>query len=88
MYDRSQDVLRDLAAMAGADTSTDSGLARAHHLMQSRTLYFVPGMLADAIIAHNGLDPDVRDRLRDFIKRAIDLPNGAKDIAAEFGIDS
>jgi hypothetical protein len=88
MYDRSQDVLRDLARMAGADTSTDAGLARAYELMQSRTLYFVPGMLADAIIAHNGLDSGVRDRLRDQIKRAIDLPNGAKDIATEFGIAS
>jgi hypothetical protein len=87
MYDRSQQVLRDLVAMAGAPMGTPESDERAFQLLQGQTLYFVPGRLADAIIAEHGLDPSVRERLRETIKRAVDLPHGAKDIAAQFGID-
>ncbi len=85
-YNRSQVVLRDLARMAGADFRSSAGKARAFDLFQGRTLRFVPGRLADAIIEHNGLDASVRERLRDRIKVAVDLPGGARTIAAEFGI--
>jgi hypothetical protein len=87
MYERSQVILRDLCGMAGADVTTPEGEAKAFDILQGRTLYYVPGRLADAIIAEHGLDPALRDALRDRIKRAVDLPNGAADIAAEFGID-
>ena len=87
MYERSQVVLRDLVALAGAPMGTKAGDAKAFDLLQGQTLYYVPGRLADAIIAEHGLDPTVRDSLRDRIKHAIDLPEGAKSIAAEFGID-
>ncbi len=87
MYERSQEVLRDLVALAGAPMGTPGGDARAFDLLQGQTLYYVPGRLADAIIAQHQLDPGVRDKLRDRIKHAIDLPQGARSIAAEFGID-
>ena len=45
------------------------------------------GSRLNAIIAEHDLDPKVRPHLREQIKRAVDLPHGAKDIAAEFGID-
>ncbi len=86
-YNRSQVVLRELARMAGADFRSSAGQALAYDLLQGRTLRFVPGRLADAIIEHNGLDPAVRDRLRNQIKVAVDLPGGARAIADEFGID-
>jgi hypothetical protein len=85
-YNRSQVVLRDLARMAGADFRSAAGQARAYDLLQGRTLRYVPGRLADAIIEHNGLDASVRERLRDRIKVAVDLPGGARAIAREFGI--
>lgn len=86
-YDRSQVVLRDLARMGGADFRSTTGRARAYDLLQGRTLRYVPGRLADAIIEHNGLDGSVRERLRARIKAAVDLPGGARAIADEFGID-
>ncbi|MCW2920270.1 MAG: hypothetical protein JWL76_144 [Thermoleophilia bacterium] len=86
-YNRSQVVLRDLARMAGADFRSTTGKALAYDLLQGRTLRFVPGRLADSIIEHNGLHASVRERLRDRIKKAVDLPGGARAIAAEFGID-
>ncbi len=85
-YGRSQVVLRDLARMAGADFRSADGRALAFDLLQGQTLRFVPGRLADAIIERHGLDPSVRERLRDRIKGAVDLPGGARDIAREFGI--
>jgi hypothetical protein len=87
MYVTSQEILRDLVAMAGAPMGTPEGDARAFELLQGKTLFYVPGRLADAIIAEHGLDPSVRGQLRDRIKRAIDLPGGAKDIATAFGIE-
>lgn len=87
MYEKSQVILRDLVAMAGAKMGTPEGDAKAFDLLQGKTLYYVPGRLADAIIAEHDLDPKVRPHLREQIKRAVDLPHGAKDIAAEFGID-
>lgn len=87
-YNRSQVVLRDLARMAGADFRSSAGQARAFELLQGRTLRYVPGRLADAIIERNGLDPSVRERLRARIKVAVDLPGGARAIADEFGIAS
>lgn len=87
MYTRSQEVLRDLVAMAGAPMGTPEGDERAFQLLQGQTLHFVPGRLADAIIAQHELDPGVRERLRTAIKHAVDLPGGAKDIATQFGID-
>lgn len=86
MYERSQQVLRDLVALAGAPMGTPEGDERAFRLLQGRTLYYVPGRLADAIVAEHGLEPAQREPLRQRILRAIDLPNGAADIAAEFGI--
>lgn len=88
MYERSQQVLRDLVALAGSPMGTPAGDERAFQLLQGRTLYYVPGRLADAIIHEHGLDPAVREPLRQRILRAIDLPHGAADIAAEFGIDA
>lgn len=86
MYGTTQSIMRDLVAMAGARMGTPEGDARAFELLQGQTLYYVPGRLADAIIEHNELDPSVRARLRDQVRRAIDLPGGARHIATEFGI--
>ncbi|MCW2926930.1 MAG: hypothetical protein JWM86_898 [Thermoleophilia bacterium] len=85
-YERSQVVLRDLARLAGADFRSSEGRARAYDLLQGRTLRYVPGRLADAIIERHGLDPRVRERLRARVTHAVDLPRGAADIAREFGI--
>lgn len=63
MYDRSQQVVRDLVEIAGAPMGTPAGDQEAFRLLQGRTLYYVPGRLADAIIKHNSLDPSVRDSL-------------------------
>lgn len=85
-YGRSQQVLHDLVRLAGADFRSRSGRALAFELLQAKSMRYTPGVLADAIIALHHLEPSVRERLRTRIKTAVDLPNGAADIAREFGI--
>lgn len=85
-YDRSQVVLRDLVKLAGGDFRSTAGRAAAYELLQGKTLRYVPGRIADAIIEQHGLDPRVRERLRARVMHAVDLPRGATDIAREFGI--
>ena len=86
-YGDSQVVLRDLVHLAGGDFRSNAGKALAFELLQRKSMRFTPGVLAKAIIEHNGLDPKVYDRLRERIKVAVDIKGGAAAIAREFGID-
>jgi len=86
-YGDSQVVLRDLVRLAGADFRSKAGQERAFELLQRKSMGYTPGVLADAIIEHNKLDPSVRERLRERIKGAVDIEGGVAAIAKEFGID-
>jgi hypothetical protein len=85
-YDVSQVVLRDLVRMGGADFRSKAGQQKAFDILQGASMRYTAGRLATAIIEHNDLDPKVYEKLRQRIAGAVDLPRGAKDIAAEFGI--
>jgi hypothetical protein len=80
-------LVRELVHLAGADFRSTAGRAKALDLLQGKSMRFVPGVLADAIIEHNGLDPQVREPLRQRIAHAADLPGGVAAIAKEFGIE-
>jgi hypothetical protein len=85
-YGRSQQVLRDLVHLAGGDFRSNAGTARAFELLQHKSMRYTPGVLADAIIAEHGLEPKVRERLRERIKNAVDIEGGVSALAREFGI--
>lgn len=85
-YGDSQVVLRDLVRLAGADFRSTAGRERAFELLQRRSMRFTPGVLADAIIERHGLGASVRERLRQRIKVAVDIPGGVPALAREFGI--
>jgi hypothetical protein len=87
-YGRSQQVLRDLVHLAGGDFRSTAGKALAFELLQHKSMRYTPGVLADAIIAQHGLDPKVRERLRERIKGAVDIDGGVAALAREFGIES
>jgi hypothetical protein len=85
-YGRSQQVLRVLVHLAGGDFRSRAGKALAFELLQHKSMRFTPGVLADAIIERHGLDPKVRERLRERIKGAVDIDGGVAAMAREFGI--
>ena len=85
-YGKSQLVLRDLVRLAGADFRSTAGQNKAFDLLQSKSMRYTPGLLAKGIIEHQGLDPQVYDRLRTQISTAVDLPGGAKDLVDMFGL--
>lgn len=85
-YEAAPDVLRDLVRLAGADFRSTAGQEKAFQLLQAKSMRYTPGVLADAIIEQHGLDPKVRERLRERIRHAVDIEGGARTIAEEFGI--
>ncbi|MCZ4497363.1 MAG: hypothetical protein JWM25_1948 [Thermoleophilia bacterium] len=85
-YGGGEKTLSGLLGLAGVDFRTTVGKQRAADLLQRQTMSRTPGVLAKAIIAEHGLEPKVYDRLRERIKVAVDLPDGVRGIAREFGI--
>jgi hypothetical protein len=89
-YVSRQNVVVDLLKLAGIDRSTRAGYSAARDVLQAPASRNVPGALADAIIAANGLDPAVREPLRVRI-RDIDSSSASDPVAAlrkDFGISS
>lgn len=76
---------RSMLHAAGISLDTVSGRARATELLQGRSMRFVPGALADAIVAHNGLDRSTRERLRRPIVPAIETPDAVARIQRDLG---
>lgn len=59
--------MQSLLRLSGIDTRSNSGLSAAQALLQKPALSRVPGKLADAIIEHNKLEPELREPIRKFI---------------------
>jgi hypothetical protein len=86
-YIDSQVTLKKLLRLAGVPSfQTVAGREQARELLQGKSLLYVPGVLADAIIKQNGLNPAVREHLRQRIISANDSADGVTQIAQDFGI--
>ena len=88
-YSNGKDTIAGLLGLAGIhEVASADGRHAALDLLHSKSMRYVPGQLANAIIAEHDLDPKVYERLRGRIREAVDLPNGWESIAEEFGIDT